>query len=45
MKKEEKLNQFWKYVLLIVGGILILVPLDPVEWKDEQYGQQEQDNR
>ena len=27
MKKEEKLNQFWKYVLLIVGGILILVPL------------------
>ena len=23
MKKEEKLNQFWKYVLLIVGGILI----------------------
>ena len=26
MKKEEKLNQFWKYVLLIVGGILILVP-------------------
>ena len=21
MKKEEKLNQFWKYVLLIVGGI------------------------
>ena len=22
MKKEEKLNQFWKYVLLIVGGIL-----------------------
>ncbi len=27
MKKEEKLNQFWKYVLLIAGGILILVPL------------------
>ena len=27
MKKEEKLNQFWKYVLLIVGGIFILVPL------------------
>ena len=27
MKKEEKLNQYWKYVLLIVGGILILVPL------------------
>ena len=27
MKKEEKLNQFWKYVLLIVGGTLILVPL------------------
>ena len=27
MKKEERLNQFWKYVLLIVGGILILVPL------------------
>lgn len=27
MKKEEKWNQFWKYVLLIVGGILILVPL------------------
>ena len=27
MKKEEKLNQFWKYVLLVVGGILILVPL------------------
>lgn len=27
MKKEEKLSQFWKYVLLIVGGILILVPL------------------
>ena len=27
MKKEGGLNQFWKYVLLIVGGILILVPL------------------
>lgn len=27
MKKEEKINYFWKYVLLTVGGILILIPL------------------
>ena len=27
MKKEEKVTNFWKYALLIVGGILILVPL------------------
>lgn len=27
MKKEERVNQIWKYVLLGVGGILILVPL------------------
>lgn len=27
MKKEEKVTNFWKYVLLVVGGILILVPL------------------
>ena len=27
MKKEEKVTNFWKYALLVVGGILILVPL------------------
>ena len=27
MKKEEKVTNFWKYTLLVVGGILILVPL------------------
>ncbi|EJN94456.1 carbohydrate ABC transporter permease [Streptococcus ratti] len=27
MKKDEKLNYFWKYVLLAAGGILILIPL------------------
>ena len=27
MKKDEQLNNIWKYVLLVVGGILILVPL------------------
>lgn len=27
MKKEERVNQIWKYVLLVAGGILILVPL------------------
>ena len=27
MKKEEALNNFWKYVLLAVGGFLILIPL------------------
>lgn len=27
MNKEEKVTNFWKYVLLVVGGILILVPL------------------
>ena len=27
MKKEEKVTNFWKYGLLVVGGILILVPL------------------
>ena len=26
-KKEEKVTNFWKYALLVVGGILILVPL------------------
>ena len=27
MKKEERYNTFWKYVLLVVGSILILIPL------------------
>ena len=27
MKKEEKVTNFWKYALLVVGCILILVPL------------------
>ncbi|WP_417163813.1 carbohydrate ABC transporter permease [Streptococcus sp.] len=27
MNKEEKVTNFWKYALLVVGGILILVPL------------------
>lgn len=27
MKKKEKVTNFWKYALLVVGGILILVPL------------------
>lgn len=27
MKKEEKVTNFWKYALLVVGGILILLPL------------------
>ncbi|RPA59839.1 carbohydrate ABC transporter permease [Aerococcus agrisoli] len=27
MKNEERFNQIWKYVLLIVGAILILIPL------------------
>lgn len=27
MKKEERFNQIWKYVLLAVGSILILIPL------------------
>ena len=27
MKKEEKVTNFWKYALLVLGGILILVPL------------------
>ena len=27
MKKEERYNTFWKYVLLIAGSILILIPL------------------
>ena len=27
MKKEEKVTNFWKYALIVVGGILILVPL------------------
>lgn len=27
MKKEEKVTNFWKYALLVVGGIFILVPL------------------
>lgn len=27
MKKEERYNNFWKYVLLIAGSILILIPL------------------
>ena len=27
MKKEEKVTNFWKYALLVVGSILILVPL------------------
>ena len=27
MKKEEKVTNFWKYALLVVGGSLILVPL------------------
>ncbi|MGT2949268.1 carbohydrate ABC transporter permease [Streptococcus devriesei] len=27
MKKEEAVNNFWKYVLLAVGGFLILIPL------------------
>ena len=26
MKKEERYNTFWKYVLLIAGSILILIP-------------------
>lgn len=27
MKKEETVSQVWKYILLVLGGILILVPL------------------
>ena len=27
MKKEERYNNIWKYILLTVGSILILIPL------------------
>lgn len=27
MKKEERYHTFWKYVLLVMGSILILIPL------------------